>query len=173
MLSFAKKDFYKATLNENKHNYKKMFGICNTLLGRSQKLPLPACNSNKELANDFNTFFTDKIQEIRKELNRFKIQQRITNTSENTPEMANLPDNIALKGFRQVSIEETTKYIMKAPSRSCELDPIPIDLLKEVTHKLSPTLTDLINTSLKEGTFPMELKKLFFDHYLKKPHWIP
>ena len=25
MLSFAKKDFYKATLNENKHNYKKIF----------------------------------------------------------------------------------------------------------------------------------------------------
>ena len=56
-LSLTKKDFYKATLNETKHNYKKIFGICNTLLGRSQELPLPTCNSNKELANDFNTFF--------------------------------------------------------------------------------------------------------------------
>ena len=73
--------------------------------------------------------------------------------------MSNLPDDIALKGFRQVSIEETTKYIMKAPSKSCELVPIPIDLLKEVIHKISPILTDLINTSLKQGTFPMELKK--------------
>ena len=97
MLSLAKKDFYKATLNENKHNYKKIFGICNTLLGRSQELPLPSCNSNKELANDFNTCFTDKIQKIRKELNCYKIQQRITNTSENTPEMSNLPDDIALE----------------------------------------------------------------------------
>ena len=35
MLSLAKKDFYKATLNHNKHNYKKIYGICNTLLGRS------------------------------------------------------------------------------------------------------------------------------------------
>ena len=159
MLSLAKKDFYKATLNENKHNYKKIFGICYTLLGRSQELPLPACNSNKELANEFNTFSTDKIQKIRKELNCYKIQQRITNTSENTPEMSNLSDDIALKGFRQVNIEETTKYIMKAPSKSCELDPIPIDLLKEVIHKISPTLTDVINTSLKQGTFPTELKK--------------
>ena len=71
MLSLVKKDFYKATLNENRHNYKKNFGICNTLLGRSQELPLPTCNSNKELANDFNTFFTEKI---RKELNCYKIQ---------------------------------------------------------------------------------------------------
>ena len=68
MLSLAKKDFYKATLNENKHNYKKILGICNTLLGRSQELPLPTCNSNKELANDFNTFFTDKIQKSERNL---------------------------------------------------------------------------------------------------------
>ena len=79
--------------------------------------------------------------------------------------MSNLPDDIALKGFRQVGIEETTKYIMKAPSKSCELDPIPIDLLKEVTHEQSPTLTDLINTLLKQGTFPWNSKKLFFEHY--------
>ena len=33
---------------------------------------------------------------------------------------------------------------MKTPSKSCELDQIP---------------TDLLNTSLQQGTFPMELKK--------------
>ena len=168
MLSLAKKDFYKATLNENKHNYKKIFGICNTLLGRSQELPLPTSNSNRELANNFNTFFIDKIQKIRKELNDHKIQQRITNTSENTPEMSNLPDDKALKGLRQVSTEETIKYIMKAPSKCCELDPIPIKLLKEVIHKISPILTDLINTSLKLGTFPTELKKTLLWPLLKK-----
>ena len=74
MLSFAKKDFYKTSLNENKYNYKKIFGICNTLLGRSQELPLPTCNSNKELANDFNAFFTDKMHKIRKDLNCLKTQ---------------------------------------------------------------------------------------------------
>ena len=57
---------------------------------------------------------------------------------------------------------------MKAPSKSCELDPIPTDLLKEVTYKLSPILTDLINTSLKQGTFPMELKKALLQPLLKK-----
>ena len=80
-------------------------------------------------------------------------------TSEDSPQMSDLSDDIALKSFRQVSIEETTKYIMKAPSKSCKLDPIPTDLLKEVTSELSPIMTDLINTLLKQGTFPMELKK--------------
>ena len=123
ILSFAKKGFYKASLNEKQYNYQKLFGICKTLLGRSQDLPLPTCNSNKELANDFNEFFTNKIQKIR-------------NTSETPPEMSDLPDDIALRQFRQVSIEETTRYVMKAPSKSCELDPIPTDLLKEVIHEV-------------------------------------
>ena len=43
MLSLAKKDFYKTSLNENKYNYKKIFGICNTLLGRNQELPCLTC----------------------------------------------------------------------------------------------------------------------------------
>ena len=74
MLSFVKKDFYKASLNENKYNYKKFFGICNNLLGRNQNLPLLTCNSNKELANEFNTIFIDEIQKIRMDLNCLKVQ---------------------------------------------------------------------------------------------------
>ena len=168
MLSLAKKDFYKETLNQNKHNYKKIYGICNTLLGRSQELPLPICNSTKELANNFNTFFIDKIQKIRKELNDYKIQQRITSTSESIPEMSFLPDDKALKGFRQVSIEETLKYIMESPSKSCELDPVPIELLEEAIHEISPILMNLINTSLNLGIFPTELKRALLWPLLKK-----
>ena len=73
--------------------------------------------------------------------------------------MSDLPEDIALRQFTQVSIEETTRYVMKAPSKSCELDLIPTDLLKEVIHELSPIPTDLINTSVQQGTFPMEPKK--------------
>ena len=57
---------------------------------------------------------------------------------------------------------------MKAPSKCCELDLIPTNLLKEVIHELSPILTDLINTSLQQGTFPMELKKALLWPLLKK-----
>ena len=77
----------------------------------------------------------------------------------NASEMSDLPDGIALRKLRQVSIEETTRYDVKVPSKSYELDPIPTDLLKEVIQELLPILTDLINTSLQQGKFPMELKK--------------
>ena len=168
MLSLAKKDFYKTTLNQNKYNYKKIYGICNALLGRNRETPLPICNSTKELANNFNTFFVDKIQRIRKELNDYKMQQKITSTSKSIPEISCLPDDKALKVFREVSIEETIKYIMKAPSKSCELDPVPIELLKEAIHEIAPILTNLVNTSFNSGIFPTELKKALLRPLLKK-----
>ena len=82
--------------------------------------------------------------------------------------MSILPDDKALKGFRQVSIEETIKYIIKAPSKSCKLDPVPIELLKEAIHEISPILTNLINTSLNLGTFPTKLKRALLWPLLKK-----
>ena len=47
---------------------------------------------------------------------------------------------------------------MKSPSKSCELDPVPTDLLKDIINELAPVLTGLINTSLQQGIFPKELK---------------
>ena len=82
--------------------------------------------------------------------------------------MSILPDDKALKGFIQVSIEETIKYIMKSPSKSCKLDPVPIDLLKEAIHEIAPTLMNLINTSLNLGTFPTELKRALLWPLLNK-----
>ena len=143
LLSFIKWDIYKTLLNENKCNYKKIFGIFNNFKGRNQDLPLPTCSSNKELANDFNTFFTDKIQKIRMDLNCFKIQQGLTDIPATPPEMSYLPDNLAVRQFRQVSIEERTRYVMKLASN------------KHITMT---------------GFFPKDLKEALLRPLLKKPH---
>ena len=82
--------------------------------------------------------------------------------------MSELPHDIAVRQFRQVSIEEKNRHVMKAPTKICELDAIPTGLLKDVIHELSPVLTDPINTSLQQGTFPMELKKGLLQPLLKK-----
>ena len=168
MLSFAKKDFYEASLNKNEYSYKKLFRICNNLLGRNQDLHLPTCNSNKELTNDFNTFLLIKLKKIRMDLICLKVQWGLTNTPVTPPGMSDLPDDIALRQFRQVHIGETTRYVMKTPSMGCELDPISTGLLKEVIHEISPILMDLINTSIQQGTFPMELKRALHWPLLKK-----
>ena len=55
LLDFAEKEFYKTALSDNIYDYKQVFNICNNLLGRNQDLPLPHSQSNKTLADEFNT----------------------------------------------------------------------------------------------------------------------
>ena len=48
-------------LIENKTNYKEIFNITNKLLNRNTDLPLPATDDNQSLADEFNTFFCEKL----------------------------------------------------------------------------------------------------------------
>ena len=61
----AEKDYYHTRPGANKYNYENLFRICNSLLGKNKDLPLPPSESNQDLANDFNNFFSEKIWKIR------------------------------------------------------------------------------------------------------------
>ena len=64
LLNESECTYYKNTLQEAKLNSKKMFKICNSLLGWNTSLPLPSGHSDNELADCFNTFIS-KISRIR------------------------------------------------------------------------------------------------------------
>ncbi|KAJ8050421.1 hypothetical protein HOLleu_03625 [Holothuria leucospilota] len=58
---------------------------------------------------------------------------------------------------------------MKAPTKSCELDPIPTSLIKHCIKDIVPFLTCVINKSLGSGVFPTDLKLAYIRPLLKKP----
>ena len=53
------------------------------------------------------------------------------------------------------------------PSK-CDLDVIPVSLLKEALESLLPTMTKLVNLSLAEGVFADECKIALVKPLLKK-----
>ena len=57
----------------------------------------------------------------------------------------------------------------KAPSKSCELDSIPTWLLKQCGDGIIPSMTSIINMSLKSGVVPGCFKKALVRPLLKKP----
>ena len=73
LLNELEHTYYKNTLHEAKSNSKKMFTICNSLLGWNTSLPLPPGHSDSELAESFNIFFTSKISRFRSELKDLSI----------------------------------------------------------------------------------------------------
>ena len=59
--------------------------------------------------------------------------------------------------------------ITRAPSKSCKMDPIPTDVLKKFLPELLPYITDVCNSSLQQGSFPLNQRHAIIRPRLKKP----
>ena len=64
--------------------------------------------------------------------------------------------------------DEVHVVIMKTPSKSCELDPLPMNLLKKVVGCLLPLITTIINKSMVESDLPAYFKKAHVRPMVKK-----
>ena len=65
---------------------------------------------------------------------------------------------IQLKDFVTVEKEEVMKYMTKLGSKKCELDPIPVNIYKQLIDKLVAITTHIVNTSL-QSRFPKKWKE--------------
>ena len=63
LLDEAERRWYHTKLQDNSYNFKKIFRICDGIIGRKQDLPLPPGHT-EELAERFNKFFITKIMNI-------------------------------------------------------------------------------------------------------------
>ena len=70
--------------------------------------------------------------------------------------------------FTQVTQDEIGKIISKSPTKSCLLDPLPTFLIKECIDILLPSITKLVNCSLREGLVPDGFKKAVVTPLIKK-----
>ena len=67
-----------------------------------------------------------------------------------------------------LSEHEVAKLICRSPSKSCEDDPIPTTLLKNILPSVLPLLTAMVNGSMQTGVFPDDLKQALVKPLLKK-----
>ena len=86
-------------------------------------------------------FFIGKVQTIRDEL---------SSANEFKPEVNNIPQP---NQFTHLKIKEVQKEIISMKCKSCELDAIPTNLLKELLPSCIGTITHIVNTSLTKGIF--------------------
>ena len=63
-----------------------------------------------------------------------------------------------MDSFRLLSDEEVSVIVRKSPTKTCEADPIPTTLLKDILPNIVPLLREIVNKSLQTGTFPDDLK---------------
>ena len=113
--------------------------------------------SNQELGDQFAEYFIDTIQKIRNNLNsydRYHVDEAVQAPT--------------LGEFVPLREDEVTKVIMSMASKSCEIDPVPTNLLKEILPQVVKPITKIINTSLELGVFACQWKVAIVKPLLKK-----
>ena len=73
-----------------------------------------------------------------------------------------------MENFTEIPKDNIEKLIKSAPSKSCELDPLPTLLMKTHGHVLVPILADIVNQSIQQGEFAQDLKEALIQPLLKK-----
>ena len=72
--------------------------------------------------------------------------------------------------FEPTYVMKIKELIMKLPSKSCELDPVPTSLIKQNIDVFAKYITIIVNKSLSSGCFPDSQKVAHVKPLLKKPN---
>ena len=119
-------------------------------------------NSLAQLVDNFNDFFIERIYVLRRELERvFKATTCSSITDKEAPQ-------VTLSEFSQVSSTMIHHVIKALSTKSCPLDPVPTELLKDHLDLIVPVVTDIVNESLSTGVFPTCLKRSLIRPLLTK-----
>jgi len=157
----AKCIYYKEKVRKCDGNQRKLYNLVKEISGESMENPLPPHDEMQTLVNGFSTFFMQKIDKIRNQIDTLTINTTPPPVTTSIP-----PPQLA--SFRQVSEAELSKLLRIMANKQCTLDPCPTYLVKECQNELLPCITRLINASLNDGVFPDEWKRAVVKPLIKK-----
>ncbi len=164
IIKAAKVDYFSNQISEPSNCQKALFKCMDELFHRSRSSALPDIDDSAELAEMMASFFENKVRKICDELEAAKLlvdDGPVVNTKQ--------LQITKLAAFPPIAAEKLRKIIIDAPTKSCQLDPLPTALMKECIDLLLPTLLKIINTSLTSSTVPAPFKKAIITPLLKKP----
>ena len=156
MIEAAKQNYYRGLINKCQ-NSKQLFGVANKLLGRKAEPVLPSSLPVELIAERFNDFFIEKVT---------KLRDSIVLSEDPTPRVLQAASTMA--DFTSVNETDVSVLLAAAPVKTCDLDPMPTDLVKLGAEMIIPIITRIINLSLSSGVFPKSCKESLIRPLLKK-----
>ena len=151
-----KTEFNNTKVTENAKNPKVLFKFIGSMLNRTSQTIYPPSKDNKQLANDFLTFFKTKIDKISATFDKDSVPS------------SNHTCNARFDTFTPLHPNDVRRYILAAPTKSSILDGLPTDLLKSCIDEVLPCITQIVNQSLEQGYLPRCLKQAIVTPIPKK-----
>ena len=113
--------------------------------------------SDEDLAEQFSEFFMEKITKTRQGLD--------IHPKYDQPYRQGLNH---LDEFNRMCNEEVLSVIKNMAAKTCECDPLPSSVFKDLAPQFIDIITELVNTSLTEGIFVNNWKTAIIKPLLKK-----
>ena len=108
---------------------------------------MPEGQTDVKLAEEFATFFLEKIENM---CDKFTgIEELKPFTNEQVP---------LLKNFSLLTCNEVHKKMLSMSNKNCELDHIPTEVLNRILPSTLEAITEIVNLSLSTGNFAQDWK---------------
>ena len=159
----SRNDRYRNGLSKSKGNKRETFKLLNNMLGKRDRNTLPDFTSEKELCNDFETYFVSKVSNVRNSITCNSSHINNATNSTVTPQEA----KNSFGSFSTLTEKNLLDVLSSLTNKHCELDIIPTPLFKKCSKQLMPYLLYMINTSLLSGKFPTCFKTSLVKPILK------
>jgi len=145
-------EFWRNEIAANSGNTKRLWRMMQGLLGETS-----ATETCVHTADDFATFFKNKVNAVRASTAATPLYEVLYRMTASTWD-----------GWSAVTADEVEKLIASALNKTCQLDPAPTWLVKEMRALLEPFTALLFNRSLAVGSFRTEFKQVVVRLLLKK-----
>lgn len=165
LISSAKTVYYTKMINDSGSDQRALFKSVNKLFHGNRDYLYPSCDSVELLANQFADYFENKISVIRNDLSL-----KYASLVNPLPDLPFPQCDTKLCCFVSITDDQLSALIGKTYFKSCIIDPIPAQILRECWSDLLPVITRMVNTSLTDAVLPMSLKIASLHPRLKKSH---
>ena len=156
-MSDARRRYYADCINETSENPRTLWKTINNILHRTRYPSIPDLS---DISESFSKFFMDKIE---------KIRRNFTNDVHNMPDIKSPTVKSRMTCFELATADKVRQSIINSPSKTCNLDLIPTELLESCLDVLLVPITQMVILSLISGVFPDIFKTSHVMPLLKKP----
>ena len=144
LVNKGKSDYYSKLISDNSQDPRKLWHVLQKTLSRVSEVKLPPHQSDKTLADQFASFFHNRIKTIRDTFT--------PSGTENVRPSSDLPK---ITAFTEVPQDTVDKIIRNSPTKSCMLDLWPTFLIKECSDIL------LLSITIKSQNFKISFCQRF------------
>ena len=166
LLLTTKSEYYSEKIATCGRDQKQLFHITKNIMGDTGTTIMQSFVSPGALAQRFSDHLTDKVRHIRQGMcDRDDNHSSVTRAALSDDVCF---DDVPLINFMPITESDVERLVAVAPSKTCELDPIPTWLLKQCSSELVPLITTIINASLTKSVVPPDFKRAVIRPLLKK-----